>query len=73
MSMAVTEQRYDADTEVFLAPDGAWERFVRAKDVLAQRIETYFKDAGLVQDVVTFITGAKDRPLCLPRSDADDE
>jgi UDP-N-acetylglucosamine acyltransferase len=32
-----------------------------------------FKDAGLVQDVVNFITAAKDRPLCLPRSDADDE
>ena len=54
----------------------AYRMIFSSEGTLRERVDdaaVMFKDAALVQDVVSFIGGAKDRPLCLPRPEADEE
>lgn len=69
-------KRSGFDRESIHTLRAAYRMIFSSEGTLRERVDdaaVMFKDAGLVQDVVTFITAAKDRPLCLPRSDADDE
>lgn len=54
----------------------AYRMIFSSEGTLRERVDdaaVMFKDANLVQDVVSFITSAKDRPICLPRSGPDEE
>ena len=54
----------------------AYRMIFSSEGTLRERVDDaaiMFKDAGLVQDVVSFISSAKDRPLCLPRADTDED
>lgn len=69
-------KRSGFDREAIHTLRAAYRMIFSSEGTLRERVDdaaVMFKDAGLVQDVVNFITAAKDRPLCLPRSDADDE
>lgn len=54
----------------------AYRMIFSSEGTLRERVEdaaVMFKDARLVQEVVSFISAAKDRPLCLPRTDTDED
>jgi UDP-N-acetylglucosamine acyltransferase len=54
----------------------AYRMLFSSEGTLRERIEdaaTMFKSEQLVQDVVSFIAAATDRPLCLPRNGASEE
>lgn len=54
----------------------AYRMIFSSEGTLRERVEDaaiMFKDASLVQEVVAFISAAKDRPLSLPRADSDED
>ncbi|WP_082560931.1 acyl-ACP--UDP-N-acetylglucosamine O-acyltransferase [Devosia sp. Root685] len=54
----------------------AYRMIFSSEGTLRERVDdaaVMFKDASLVQDVVSFITSAKDRPICLPRAGSEEE
>ncbi|KQN74159.1 acyl-ACP--UDP-N-acetylglucosamine O-acyltransferase [Devosia sp. BK] len=54
----------------------AYRMIFSSEGTLRERVDDaagMFKDAKLVQDVVSFIASVKDRPLCLPRAEAEEE
>jgi UDP-N-acetylglucosamine acyltransferase len=64
------------DREAIHTLRAAYRMIFSSEGTLRERVEdaaVMFKDADLVQDVVSFIATAKDRPLCLPRAEADEE
>lgn len=69
-------KRSGFDREAIHTLRAAYRMIFSSEGTLRERVDdaaVMFKDAKLVQDVVAFITAAKDRPLCLPRAEADEE
>lgn len=62
-------KRRKFDREAIHTLRAAYRMIFSSEGTLQERVEdaaTLFKDEPLVQDVVKFITGANDRPICLP-------
>lgn len=69
-------KRRGFDRESIHTLRAAYRMIFSSEGTLRERVDDaaeMFKDAGLVQDVVAFITAASDRPLCLPRNNQDEE
>lgn len=69
-------KRRKFDREAIHTLRTAYRMVFSSEGTLRERIEdaaTMFKSEQLVQDVVSFIAAASDRPLCLPRNGASEE
>ena len=69
-------KRSGFDREAIHTLRAAYRMIFSSEGTLRERVDdaaVMFKDASLVQDVVTFIATAKDRPLCLPRAGSEEE
>jgi UDP-N-acetylglucosamine acyltransferase len=69
-------KRRKFDREAIHRLRAAYRMIFASEGALRERVDdaaTMFQDEPLVQDVVSFVTAASDRPLCLPRDGASEE
>lgn len=69
-------KRRKFDRDAIHSLRAAYRMIFSSEGTLRERVDdaaTMFKDDPLVQDVVTFITAATDRPICLPRTGPGEE
>ena len=69
-------KRRKFDREAIHTLRAAYRMVFSSEGTLQERVEdaaTLFEDEPLVQEVVRFITSAKDRPICLPSNVSSEE